>query len=249
MSTICRQTKFLQQLNADDGFIYENPCIDNWELFCQCIRNGLIKRIDLTSLILPKYAYMLFQSLKHPNNVVKALSLAITKKCQVVAFMDFLKSPNCKLTNLCCGDSTPELVCCLCEYLANGNSQIKSLSIFAISLDIDDDYDDLYLLSSVLHLISSWKSPVRDFVFSGLGHFDNASRELINGALESQSCQLTYFYNPMIGMSYLSRFKIRQKKRRLMVSIALVCCSYQAGQTSTLRRFPIELQRMLSDFL
>jgi hypothetical protein len=108
-----------------------------------------------------------------------------------------------------------------------------------------DGFDTIF--AALLQLISSYKSPVRSMTFVGSAYVDDSKRELIKDVLESHTCRLTYFNNPTFVLAYLNQFKARQKKRLVMITIA--SASSRVGRNSSLRRFPTELQRMLSIFL
>jgi hypothetical protein len=157
-------------------------------------------------------------------------------------FLDCLKSDNCKLTSLCVElISYESYFSDLFDCLASGYSKIEILNLERLD-------ESLLVSDSFLNLISSYRSPVREIVF-GISNDSNSKliERALERALESHSCQLTWVTNLKYDIPYFKDFKARQKKRLVMITIA--SASSRVGRNSSLRRFPTELQRMLSIFL
>jgi hypothetical protein len=195
------------------------------------IRNGYFQHVLMPRVMDKHFESSLFQALESPQNKVQRIEGFDIDTTNVDYLTSWLKSSNCKLESFECDIEDFETLQKMVEFVANGFSTMKIVGLYEVPQRND------------VHLYSP--PPDHILIINYQGLLDQDQIKWINGVLDGPNCQLEIFASSFFERDYPKQFYFRMKKRLLMMAIA----SARVGTNSSLKRFPMELQRMLSTFL
>jgi hypothetical protein len=216
-----------------DDFNRFDHCLVSQKL--EEIRNGIVENVIPKQEMDKQFEQLFFEALQSPENNVKRLSFLELNMTNLSSYLTYFKSPNCKLDKVNCDVENFETLQTIVDFLANGFSILKRICLIDEMLGNEID--------RTIYIFPPPSEHILEINYQGL--LDQDQIKWINGVLDGPNCQLEIFASSFFEDDYSEKFYFLIKKRLLMVAIS----SARVGANSSLKRFPMELQRMLFTFL
>jgi hypothetical protein len=199
------------------------------------IRNGIVENLIFKQEIDKQFEALFFKALESVENNVKRIIFFELNMNNLSSYLTYFKSPNCKVNYIYCFVEDFETLFAIVDFVANGFSTLKRICL--IDEMVANRIDGMVLLHSPDHYHTF------GIKYRGLLNQDQIRR--ISGIVNGPNCHLETFAATFFEKDYSEKFWLQKQKRLLMMTIALAL----VGNSSSLKRFPMELQRMLSTFL